>query len=41
MEMTLGWGGLLEQSRLSAGIHLEVLLLGSSSDVRINLWSGI
>lgn len=39
--MALGWGGLLEQSRLSAGVPSEVLFLGSISDVRINPWAGI
>lgn len=39
--MALSWGGLLEQSRLSAGVPSEVLLLGFSSDVRINPWASI
>lgn len=41
MEIAQGWGGLLQQSVLSAGICSELLLLGSSSDVRINPCVGL
>lgn len=40
MEIAQGWGGLLEQSGLSAGICSELLLLGSSSDVTLNQCMG-